>query len=298
MVGLLAIAIAWLYAGTVAGLGREWLSSPDASYGLVLAGVAVWLLWQRREQIARAAQSHSSVTRRFPARGLAILVGGLLLYFVGELGADIFITRVSLVVVTAGALWFVAGGRAARVATAPLVFLLMAVPLPALVVNAMTLPLQLTASRIAEATLAASGIAVFRDGNVLELPSAALEVAEACSGLRSLVSLTAIAGVLAWSATARSKPSHLTHARWWSTLGRGAAIVAIAIPVAIMMNGLRIAAVGIACELWDPRVASGAWHTFTGWITFIVSVVVLMRLQRVLAAGSVPADDAEGAIAA
>jgi len=297
MVALLAIAIAWLYAGTMAGLGREWLSSPDASYGLVLAGVAVWLLWQRREQIAGAAQSHWSVTPRFPARGLAILVGGLLLYFVGELGADIFITRVSLVVVTAGALWFVAGGRAARVATAPLVFLLMAVPLPALVVNAMTLPLQLTASRIAEATLAASGIAVFRDGNVLELPSAALEVAEACSGLRSLVSLTAIAGVLAWSATARSKPSHLTHARW-STLGRGAAIVAIAIPVAILMNGLRIAAVGIACELWDPRVASGAWHTFTGWITFIVSVVVLLRLQRVLAAGSVRADDAEGAIAA
>src|SRR5437868_6984993 len=297
MVVLLALAIAWLYAGTMAGLGREWLSSPDASYGLVLAGVALLLVWQRREAIARAATVAASATSRLPRSGLALLAAGLLLYLVGQLGADIFLTRVSLVLVIAGALWFVAGGAAARIAAAPLVFLLMAVPLPALVGNAVTLPLQLTASRIAEASLTAAGIPVFRDGNVLELPSAALEVAEACSGLRSLVSLTAIAGVLAWSATARSKPSHLTHARW-STLGRGAAIVAIAIPVAILMNGLRIAAVGIACELWDPRVASGAWHTFTGWITFIVSVVVLMRLQRVLAAGSVPADDAEGAIAA
>jgi len=294
MVALLALAIAWLYAGTMEGLGREWLSSPDASYGLVLAGVAMLLLWQRRERIAQAATARSPVEPQFPAAGLGVLVFGLLLYLVGQLGADIFITRLSLVVVIAGALWFVACGAAARIATAPLVFLLIAVPLPALVVNAVTLPLQLTASRIAEATLAASGIAVFRDGNVLELPSAALEVAQACSGLRSLVSLTAIAGLLAWSAAVRSMPRDPK----WIACGRGAAIVAIAIPVAIVMNGLRIAAVGIACELWDPRVTSGGWHTFTGWITFVASVIVLMRVRRALVRPPAAADAVDGAIAA
>ena len=296
MVVLLALAIAWLYAGTMAGLGREWLSSPDASYGLVLAGVALLLVWQRREAIARAATVAASATSRLPRSGLALLAAGLLLYLVGQLGADIFLTRVSLVLVIAGALWFVAGGAAARVAAAPLVFLLMAVPLPALVVNAVTLPLQLTASRIAEASLTAAGIPVFRDGNVLELPSAALEVAEACSGLRSLVSLTAIAGVLAWSAAARSHSRGTAAKR--APLARGAAIVAMAVPVAIVMNGLRIAAVGIACELWDPRVTSGGWHTFTGWMTFVLSVAVMMQVQRVLAPRPMAAGREEGAIAA
>jgi len=296
MIGVLAIAIAWLYAGTLAGLGREWLSSPDASYGLVLAAVALLLLWQRRDAIARAARAAGAAAARVPRSGLVLLAGGLLLYLLGQLGADIFLTRVSFVVVIAGALWFVAGSAAALLAAAPLVFLLMAVPLPALVVNAVTLPLQLTASRIAEATLTASGIPVFRDGNVLELPSASLEVAEACSGLRSLISLTAIAGVLAWSALARSK------ARGGETKGasvaRGVAIVAAAVPVAIVMNGLRIAAVGIASELWDPRVTSGGWHTFTGWVTFVLSVAIMLQLQRVLAPRPTAAERVEGAIAA
>jgi len=296
MLGLPAIAIAWVYARTMAGLGREWGSSPDASYGLVLAGVALLLFWQQREAIARAADAGSRASSRFPWSGLALLVAGLLTYLIGQLGADIFLTRVSLVVVIAGALWFVAGGRAARVAAAPLVFLLMAVPLPALVVNAVTLPLQLTASRIAEATLSASGIAVFRDGNVLELPSASLEVAEACSGLRSLVSLTAIAGVLAWAAFMRMT-AHDARAKR-AALARGAAIVAMAVPIAIVMNGLRIAAVGIGCELWDPRVTSGGWHTFTGWITFVASVGVLLQLQKLLAPRPAAAERVDGAMAA
>src|SRR6478736_6372677 len=97
MIGVLAIAIAWLYAGTMAGLGREWLSSPDASYGLVLAGVALLLLWQRRGQIAAAARS--STASRFPAAGFGVLLAGLLLYLVGQLGADVFVTRVSVVIV-------------------------------------------------------------------------------------------------------------------------------------------------------------------------------------------------------
>ena len=126
MVVLLAIAIAWLYAGTMAGLGREWLSSPDASYGLVLAGVALLLVWQRREAIARAATVAASATSRLPRSGLALLAGGLLLYLVGQLGADIFLTRVSLVLVIAGALWFVAGGAAARVAAAASLWLMFA----------------------------------------------------------------------------------------------------------------------------------------------------------------------------
>jgi exosortase len=260
---VVAIAIGWLYAGVLTGLGTQWVSSPDASYGAVLAGMAIVVAWRRRGVFIQAADPTATATP-----GAALLVGGLGLYLVGLLAADVFLTRVSFVVVVAGALWFLAGRRAVRTVAAPLAFLLIAVPLPDLLVNAITLPLQLNASRIAEATLALAGVPVFRDGNLLELPSITLQVAEACSGLRSIVSLAAISLLLAWS-----EPS-------WP---RRAAIVVSSLPVAIVMNGFRIAATGVACEAWGPRAASGSWHTFSGWVTFLVSVVVLVQLQRVFA---------------
>jgi len=277
---ILALTIAVVYAGTIAGLVREWTSSPDASYGLVLVVVALAIIWQRRADVARVSDMCSS-----GGAGLPLLVGGLLLYVLGQLGADVFITRVSLVVVIAGAWWFVAGARSVRRVAAPLIFLLMAVPLPTLVLNAVTLPLQLTASRIAEQILATVGVAVFRDGNVLELPSASLEVAEACSGLRSAVSLGAMSVLLAW--TQPSRP------------GRAALILA-ALPIAIVMNGLRITATALACEAWGAEAATGAWHTFTGWLTFVASVLLLVWLQRTTngARWSVAAHDGARALAA
>jgi exosortase len=266
MAVLLALAVAWLYADSAVGLVREWLASADASYGIVLAAVAAAVTWQRRERFARAWTNRASDG----FGGLLVLTGGLLLFLAGQLGADVFLTRISLVVVLAGAIWSIAGGAALRIVTAPLAFLAMAIPLPALVVNAATLPLQVTASQIAETTLRTAGVAVFRDGNVLELPAATLEVAQACSGLRSLVSLTAIAVLLAWAAPARTRAAR-------------AAIVAFALPVAIVMNGFRIAGIGLACEAWGPTMASGTLHTVSGWLTFLVSAIVLIAIQRRLA---------------
>jgi exosortase len=257
---VIALAIGWLFAGVLIGLGSQWVSSPDASYGVVLAVVAIVVAWRRRSLFIQAADPTAAATP-----GAALLLGGLGLYLTGLLGADVFLTRVSFVVVLTGTLWFLAGARAVRALAAPLAFLLIAVPLPELLVNTITLPLQLIASRIAEAMLALAGVPVFRDGNLLELPSTVLQVAEACSGLRSIVSLAAIGVVLA--STERSWP-------------RRAAIVASTLPVAIVMNGFRIAATGIACEAWGARAASGSWHAFGGWATFLVSVLVLVQLQR------------------
>lgn len=259
---LLALSLAWLYARIASGLVVEWTSSADASYGIVLAAVALLVAWRRRDAFLMAIDPGGR-----SAPGAALMLAGLAIYLAGQLGADLFLTRSSFVIVVAGALWFLAGRRALRIVAAPLVFLALAVPLPSLVANAVTLPLQLTASRVAEASLTTMGVAVFRDGNVLELPSTALEVAEACSGLRSIISLAAISVLLAW--TDRS-------------LLRRLAIVATSVPVAVVMNGLRIAGTGLACEAWGPKAASGSWHTFTGWITFVVCVFVLVQLQRLM----------------
>jgi|SRR5437762_9253087 len=264
MILILAALIAVLYAGQMTGLASEWASSPDASYGAALACVAVVIAWQRRQSLALAINPNAP-----PLAGFVVLIVGLAVYLAGSLGADLFLTRASLVVVLAGLTWYLAGGRAVRVMTAPLLFLLLAIPLPALVVNAVTLPLQLVASRIAESTLTLGGVPVYRDGNVLQLPSTLLQVADACSGLRSLVSLAALAVLLAWA----TQPS----------LTRRVAIILASVPIAIAMNGLRVAATGAACELWGREVASGGWHTFTGWITFVVSLWLLVQSARAMA---------------
>ena len=256
----LLLAGTWLYGSILRGLAAEWASSPDSSYGLLLAAVAAYVLFLRRRAIADAASGASPAVR-----GGLLLLAGLLIYTIGIFGADVFVTRVSAVVVVAGLVLLLAGSRALRLSLAPLTFLLLAMPLPALVVNAVTLPLQLVASRIAEASLMTSGFAVYRDGNLLMLPSVTLEVADACSGLRSLVSLTAVGCVVAWADQ--------------RTIARRIVVIAAALPIAILMNGLRIAATGAACEIWSPRAAVGGWHTFEGWVTFVASAAVLMMLS-------------------
>ena len=260
--GLAVAAFAWMYARIVSGLVAEWVSSPDASYGLVLTCVAIALVWRRRHAFVDAIDPSGEV-----ARPIAAMLSSLGLFVAGQLGADLFLTRLSLVAVLVSALWLLAGSRAVRTLAAPLAFLLIAVPLPAILVNAITLPLQLVASRIAESTLAFAGVPVFRDGNMLTLPSTTLEVAEACSGLRSLVSLVAIAGLLAWSTPGR--------------VGWRVALVVAAVPIAIVMNGLRIAATGLACEAFGTRAAANPWHELEGWITFVASVALLAVCERV-----------------
>ncbi len=258
---VILVAVAWTYGRILEGLVAEWASSPDASYGVVLAVVALAVVWRRRGAFAAAIDP--APPRALPG---GALIAAAALFVVGQLGADLFLTRLSLVFLLAAAVWFLAGGAAVRTIAAAFVFLAIAIPLPALVVNAITLPLQLVASRLAESTLAAVGVPVFRDGNVLALPSATLEVAEACSGMRSLVSLMAIGALLAWMTNA--------------PLVRRSAIVALAVPLAVGVNGLRIAATGVACETFGPRAASGAWHEFTGWVAFVASVAVLGAIQR------------------
>jgi len=257
----LAAAILWVYAATLRGLVAEWISTPEASYGILLAAVALATAWHRRRALAPIDSGSS------PAPGGALLVLGAAIYLVGQLGADVFLTRISVVFVVAGALGSVGGAQWLRVLAAPVMFALLAVPLPSLVVNAVTAPLQLFASAVTEVVLRSGGFAVYREGNLLTLPSTTLEVAEACSGFRSLISLFAVGAILAW----------MDHT-WW----RRAGIVAVTVPLAIVMNTVRIVAVAVCCELWGAKMATGAWHTATGWLAFVASVVILDQFYRLL----------------
>jgi len=261
LVAVLAASVVWIYASTLRGLVAEWISSPEASYGILLAAVAIAIAWRRRGELAPADRAGSS------APGGILLVFGAVVYLVGQLSADVFLTRISGAFTLAGAVGLVGGAQWLRVLAAPLIFTLLAVPLPALIVNAVTVPLQLVASSLTELVLRSGGVAVYRDGNLLTLPSTTLQVAEACSGLRSLISLLALGVMLAWMDRS-----------WW----RRVAIVGATVPLAIVMNTLRIVAVALCCERWGAQVATGGWHTATGWLTFVVSVAILDQVHRLL----------------
>lgn len=261
ILALLGVGFAFIYHSTLTALVAEWMSSPEASYGLILVTTAVVVAIRRWPLFL--SQSTGEGTGLI---GLAVAALGASLFVVGQLGADLFLTRISFVVVLVGAAWSLAGRRALGTVVAPLAFLLIAIPLPALVVNEITLPLQLAASRVAELALGLMAIPVYRDGNLLALPSATLQVAEACSGLRSAVSLGAVGVLLAWA----TEP----------TLARRVAVVAVTLPIAVFMNGLRVAATGVYTEAVG-RAPGGDLHGFMGWVTFLVAIAMLMALQRI-----------------
>jgi exosortase len=163
---------------------------------------------------------------------------------------------------------FVWGPEHVRLLRFPLLLLPLMVPLPAIVFNQIAFPLQLLASRAGEAAVAAAGIPIVREGNVLELPNTTLAVVEACSGIRSLMSLITLAVVLAYF-TERS------------FIGR-AAIVISAVPVAIVANASRVAGTGLMSHWIGARAAEGFFHTFSGWLLFVVAFAGLIAVQRVV----------------
>src|SRR5580765_2999943 len=260
---LLVCGLAWLYAGVGRALAVQWATDPDASYGAILAIVSIVLIWKRRRELV----PHGPLPTDAVA-GLLAAAAGLVFYLAGTFAADLFTTRASFVVVLGGLTWFLCGTRPALTMLTPLVFLLLAIPLPDLVVTTLTSSLQTVAARSAEGIISLTGIAVFRDGNVLELPRTTLQIAEACSGLRSVVSLASIGVLLAWATP--------------GTMFRRAILIAATVPISVLANGFRVAGTGIASETWGPAMTRDPWHTFAGWCTFVVSLGVLWLIRWAL----------------
>lgn len=257
-----------LYLPVGEGLVRQWWTDPDYSHALLIVPLALYLAWLRRKDLARVPANPSLA-------GLAIVVAGLAALVAGTLGAEIFLTRASLLCVVAGAIVFFAGPRHLRLMAFPLALLALSIPLPALLQLRITLPLQLLASAGAEAGLTALAIPVLREGNVLVLATGTLQVAEACSGIRSLVSLVAVALVVAQASDRR--------------MGARVAIVAAAIPIAVAINAIRVLITALVAERFGTAVATGAAHEVIGWLLFIGAfLLVLESARRITAARRVP----------
>ena len=265
---LVCAGVVWLYGGALSSLVSQWASDDDYSHGFFVIPLAVYFAWERRAALARA-------TLRPSVAGLPLLAVSLLAFLAGILGAELFLTRASLIGVLAGTVLFVWGRAHFRILFFPLAFLLFMIPLPAILFNQIAFPLQLLASRLGETAIAAAGIPVLREGNVLALPNITLEVVEACSGIRSLVSLLMLGVLLGYFAEPRTP---------------GRVIIALAaIPIAIVANATRVAGTGLTSHWVGPAAAEGFFHTFSGWIMFVVALIGLIAAQRVVARMQLPA---------
>jgi len=251
----LVIAAAFVYGPVIAKLARDWWLVADDSHGLICAPLALGLAWSRRHELRGTPLAPDSTAML----GVAAAIGLLLL---GTLGAELFLTRLSFLLFMASTVIFVAGWRHVRILLFPFVLLLVSVPIPAILITRITLPLQFVASGMAESALTAVGIPVLREGNVLILPNATLQVAEACSGIRSLVSLLTMALVIA----------RFTDDR----VAARTAIVLAGVPVAIAVNGLRVAITSVATYSFGPVVAEGLVHELLGGLMFLVALMLLI----------------------
>jgi exosortase len=258
---VLTALLAWLYGSVVKHLVGQWAHDPNYSHGFFVPAFSLFVIWTDKERLRRLPLKPSWT-------GLLVLAFGLVVLTAGILGAELFLSRFSLLLVTAGLIVLTCGWTHMRFVLFPWLFLLFMIPIPTIVFNQLTFPLQLLASRTAAFALPLLGVPVLREGNIIQLPAMALEVAEACSGIRSLMSLATLAIIYGYLMETRTAIR---------------VILAIAaIPIAVLANSLRIVGTGLLVQYWDPDKAQGFFHTFSGWLIFVVSLVMLFVLHRTL----------------
>ena len=255
-----AVLICLPFITIIAGTVHDWLTEEEMGHGIFVPFIVGYMIWLRREE-----------TFNTPLRpswwGLSLVLWGFFQAILGTVGADFFLARTGFYIVLIGAIWTLAGFRMLRMLAFPLVLLLFTIRLPQFIYTKITFPLQLLASNLAAQGLGLLGIPVLREGNVLELASQKLDVVEACSGIRSLISLSFLALVYAWFFDRK------VWMRW--------ALLAASLPIAIAANSGRIVLTGVLSE-YKREFATGIYHSFEGWVIFMVDLVILIGVHRLL----------------
>lgn len=252
---LTAIAFAVLFAQPFANTTATWWNDPEAGHGLLLMPLAFLLAWRRGIDSA-SVPNH--------AAGLTILALAVALRYIAALAADPFLSRGAMFLALAALVVYAWGWRQVMAWWLPASLLALSVPLPDAILGTLALPLQLKASSLGATLLSWRGLPVHLDGNVIRLPGHDLFVTEACSGLRSLTALLSI-GVLLGGVLLRSPWGRMT-------------IIMLAIPVAVIVNGVRVFVTGFLVAFVDPSLAEGFTHITEGWLLFLVAFTILAAI--------------------
>ncbi len=246
-----------LYWTTLADLIADWTIDPNFSHGFLIPFVAAYMVWYRQNHL-RQIECRPSIY------GIFIIVFGIMVYMAGNLGAELFLMRTSMIITLAGIIAFSFGVAMLKELAVPLCYLIMMIPIPAIIWNRIAFPLQLFAARISSETISMIGIPVFREGNILHLANTSLEVVDACSGIRSLTSLLALTGAFAFL-------SHLSQWKKWM-------IFLSAIPIAVAVNVVRLTITGMLAAWVGPEAAHGFLHDMSGLIVFGTALVLVYLL--------------------
>jgi exosortase len=264
------LTVAWFaallliaYTPILKALVYNWYIDPDMGHGFFVPVIAAYIAWQKLPETA-------GLKARPNWWGLAIVIYGAIQLYIGTMGAELFLSRTSFLITLIGAVLLVGGVEYLRVFAFPLFLLFFMVPIPAILYNRITFPLQIIATQAADLMLGLMGYPVIRTGNILELPSQKLDVVEACSGIRSLLSLSFLSLVYGYFF---EKKNWVRVVLFLST-----------IPIAIMANAGRVTMTGMISEI-KPELAEGFFHEFQGWVIFMIALAIMVGLHQLLNRG-------------
>ena len=276
----ISVAIAFLYATVLTKLGRDWWSDENYSHGLLVPfviGMIVWKEWDGFKSISKKP---------------ALLLGGLaiafslFLLFAGTLGAELFTTRISFVVMLVGIVLYLFGTRVLNLLLVPVALFLLAIPIPQIIFNRIAFPLQIWASQMAVRGIRLFDVPTLRKGNVIDIlpqgstQTISLEVVEACSGIRSLMTLVTLALILGYFTRRYERGGFANLAA--PDLLRVVALMILAVPIAVLTNAARVTVTGILTYHWGKQATDGSWHDASGWMVYVVALVLLIGANLLL----------------
>lgn len=250
----LSVLFLVLYGPILESLVLNWWKDPNYGHGFLVPVFAGYVFWKQRERLAKISLKPSNF-------GFLVMVAAIALLLLGSLGAELFTSRFSMLVLVAGCVLFLGGRRFLRAIMFPLGFLILMIPIPTIIYNQITFPLQLLASRFATFWLQLINVPVLREGNLIILPNYTLEVVDACSGIRSLMTLITLA--IAYG--------YLTERRLWVRW----LLVILMVPIAIVSNAIRIMGAGLLTFHYGPSMAEGFFHEFSGWVIFVAALILM-----------------------
>ena len=258
---LLGALIVVVYFRVAIKLVTDWIEIEEDSAGLLIPFFVAYLLWVQRKEL-------SAVPIRRTWAGIWLVALGVVFFFLGVFGADLFLARTSFLLLAAGIVWTLLGPAMLRQIKFILFICLLGIPLPVLVLSQLTFPLQTLASQVSSALLSLVGVPVLLEGHIIQLPAMQLEVAEACSGIRSLMSLFTIAVIYGYFLE--------------KSVSRRVILALSSIPIAVVANSARIFGTGLCVQYWDPVKAMGFFHEFSGWLIFLVSLSCLYLVHMTM----------------
>ena len=258
---ILLLGIAVVYAGIFQNLYLDWMDDPNYSHGLLVPFISGYFVWQQREKLENLKIKPLN-------SGIFLILFALLVLFAGVAAQEYFSRRTSFVFLLAGIVLFLFGWQWLKSLALPIGFLFFMIPLPYIVYDAMAFPLKLFVAKFSVISLKLMGVVVWREGNIIMFPQTVLEVADACSGLRSLMSLLALGVALAVFSQEK--------------ISRRVLLVLLTVPIAILTNMIRVIGTGFLAQYYGAAAAEGFFHEFAGMGVFVLAMVMLFACSGVL----------------